>query len=171
MTISIRRLALLIAIITSCVGCDQATKAVARGYLASAPPLSFFGDLFRLEYVENPGAFLSLGADLPERVRTALMVVGGGAGLLMVVLALITQQMFTADFAAFSLMVAGGAGNLLDRILNHNKVVDFMNIGIGRVRTGIFNVADVALMLGICMVAISSLAHSASDQARDASED
>ncbi|MGO9449688.1 MAG: signal peptidase II [Candidatus Binataceae bacterium] len=168
MTASLRRLTLLIAIITSCVGCDQATKAVARGYLASAPPMSFFGDLFRLQYVENPGAFLSLGANLPEHLRAALMVVGGGIGLFIFALVLVTRKMSAGRFAAFSLMVAGGAGNLLDRIFNHNQVVDFMNIGIGSVRTGIFNMADVALMLGVGMIAISSLAHRDRPQARNA---
>lgn len=116
------------------------------------------------------GAFLSLGADLPEHVRTAL-VVGGCIVLLMIAAALITRKISAVDFAAFSLMLAGGAGNLLDRILNHNRVVDFMNIGIGRVRTGIFNVADVALMVGFGMVAISSVAHRARRQSRDSLED
>lgn|SRR5208282_294197 len=159
---------MLLAIITGCVGCDQATKAVAHGYLASAPPMSFFGGLFRLQYVENPGAFLSLGANLPEHMRAAVMVVGGAIGLLMLALVLVTQEVSRARFAAFSLMVAGGAGNLFDRIFNHNQVVDFMNIGIGRVRTGVFNVADVALMLGIGMIAISSLVHRDRGQLRDA---
>src|SRR5271155_4359759 len=108
MTTSLRRLALLIAIITSCVGCDQATKAVARGYLASAPPISFLGDLFRLQYVENPGAFLSLGANLPEHLRAALMVVGGGIGLLILPLGLVTQKKSATRLAAFFLIVAGG---------------------------------------------------------------
>ncbi len=96
------------------------------------------------------------------------MVVGGGIGLFILALVLVTRKMSAARFAAFSLMVAGGAGNLLDRIFNHNQVVDFMNIGIGRVRTGIFNVADVALMLGIGMIAISSLAHRDRPQSRNA---
>jgi signal peptidase II len=46
-----------------------------------------------------------------------------------------------------ALFVAGGASNLLDRIL-YGTVIDFMNVGIGPLRTGIFNVADMAIMLG-----------------------
>jgi signal peptidase II len=46
-----------------------------------------------------------------------------------------------------ALFVAGGASNLVDRIA-HGVVIDFMNVGIGPLRTGIFNVADVAIMLG-----------------------
>jgi signal peptidase II len=53
-----------------------------------------------------------------------------------------------------TLFVAGGAANLLDRI-QYGRVVDFMNLGIGPVRTGIFNVADVALMIGAALFAWS----------------
>ena len=51
-----------------------------------------------------------------------------------------------------ALFVAGAASNGIDRVL-HGSVVDFLNVGIGPVRTGIFNVADVALLLGVAMVA------------------
>jgi signal peptidase II len=46
-----------------------------------------------------------------------------------------------------ALFVAGGASNLLDRI-TYGVVIDFMNVGVGSLRTGIFKVADVAVMVG-----------------------
>lgn len=46
-----------------------------------------------------------------------------------------------------AIFLAGGASNLLDRI-TYGMVIDFMNVGIGPLRTGIFNVADMAIMLG-----------------------
>jgi signal peptidase II len=52
--------------------------------------------------------------------------------------------------AALVLFVAGGASNWVDRALRGN-VVDFLNVGIGPLRTGIFNVADMAIMLGIAL--------------------
>jgi len=57
----------------------------------------------------------------------------------------------------FALILAGGVGNLIDRVLNDGRVVDFMNVGIGRVRTGVFNVADMALMAGVGLVLIVGL--------------
>jgi signal peptidase II len=39
---------------------------------------------------------------------------------------------------------SGGVGNIIDRIL-YGEVRDFLNIGIGSVRTGIFNAADIYL--------------------------
>ena len=47
-----------------------------------------------------------------------------------------------------ALVFAGGASNLADRIAR-GSVIDFMNVGLGSLRTGIFNVADVALLGGV----------------------
>ncbi|WP_419661036.1 signal peptidase II (lipoprotein signal peptidase) domain protein [Desulfosarcina variabilis str. Montpellier] len=45
-----------------------------------------------------------------------------------------------------------GIGNLIDRILHNGFVMDFLNVGIGPLRTGIFNVADVAIMGGAALL-------------------
>lgn len=55
-----------------CVGCDQGTKYTAKYFLEGRPTLSYLGDLFRLSYIENSGAFLSLSATLPENIRLIL---------------------------------------------------------------------------------------------------
>ena len=52
---------------------------------------------------------------------------------------------------ALSLVCGGGLGNLIDRIRFDGHVTDFLNVGVGSVRTGIFNVADMALMVGMVL--------------------
>ena len=47
------------------------------------------------------------------------------------------------------MIAGGGISNWMDRARNGGSVVDFMNLGIGPVRTGIFNVADLAILVGI----------------------
>ena len=49
-----------------------------------------------------------------------------------------------------ALYFAGGASNLVDRVM-HGSVIDFMNVGVGPLRTGIFNVADMAILLGVAI--------------------
>jgi len=56
------RVVLLVAI-ASTIACDRATKHIAATMLAGTPNRSFLADTVRLEYAENAGAFLSLGAD------------------------------------------------------------------------------------------------------------
>jgi len=43
-------------------------------------------------------------------------------------------------------------GNLIDRVWNNGLVTDFINVGIGPVRTGVFNVADLAVTFGAIAV-------------------
>jgi signal peptidase II len=62
------RLVLLIAI-GATIGCDRVTKHIAATTLSEVPRRSFLADTFRLEYAENTGAFLGLGADWPPRVE------------------------------------------------------------------------------------------------------
>jgi signal peptidase II len=138
---------LLFIAIGATIGCDRVTKYVAATTLSAAPSRSFLADTLRLEYAENTGAFLGLGADWPLPVRTA--VFGAGNALLLVALAVVAlrRRWSRPALLGVALFVAGGASNLLDRI-THGVVIDFMNVGIGPLRTGIFNVADMAIMLG-----------------------
>ena len=146
------RLVLLLAI-SGTIACDRVTKHVAATTLADAPTRSFLGDMFRLEYVENTGAFLGLGADWPLPVRTALFGVGTGLLLLGLLVAAFRGHWSRRAALGVALFLAGGASNMVDRI-SYGAVIDFMNVGIGPVRTGIFNVADMAIMLGAVILVI-----------------
>jgi signal peptidase II len=78
--------------IVATIGCDRVTKHVATTALAGEPGRSYLADTIRLEYVENTGGFLSLGADLPRAARTALFVFGSGLMLLVLVGAAVRFQ-------------------------------------------------------------------------------
>jgi signal peptidase II len=158
------RLLLLIAI-GATIGCDRVTKHMAATTLSGEPRQSFLGDTFRLEYAENTGAFLSLGADWPPRIRNA--VFGTGNALLLCALAVLAMKVRwpTPALVGIVLFIAGGASNVLDRITS-GKVIDFMNVGLGPVRTGIFNVADVAIMFGAGIVLVASWLTSADTDPR-----
>ncbi len=56
------------------------------------------------------------------------------------------------ELAAFGLLLAGGLSNLVDRLVGGGVVVDFLNLGVGALRTGIFNVADVAITAGALLL-------------------
>jgi len=145
------RLTLLLLILAT-VGCDRVTKYIAAVALADAPTRSFMMDTVRLEYMENTGAFLSLGASWPADVRTAVFIVGNAVLLLLVVVAAVRGRWSGLALVGATLFVAGGMSNLADRIVR-GSVIDFMNVGIGPLRTGIFNVADMAIMLGVALTA------------------
>jgi signal peptidase II len=140
------RLLLVLAVVGT-VGCDQVTKHVARALLEGTPGRSYLADTVRFEYVENAGAFLSLGATWSPVVRTALLTMATGAMLLILLTVAFRSRLRSWSSFGLTLFIAGGASNWLDRATT-GSVVDFMNVGVGPVRTGIFNTADVAILCG-----------------------
>lgn len=155
------RCMILAALLVLLVGCDQASKQYATTHLqhTAQQPLSFLGSTFEIRYAENPGAFLSLFASLPVRVRFWLLTVMNGAILGAVALALLYRKEWDRlSFAALALLLAGGIGNLIDRVSLGGLVIDFMVIdlaahtGIPWLKTGIFNVADVAITSGFLLL-------------------
>src|SRR5262245_13696469 len=76
------RLACLVSLLLCTVGCDQATKHLARSALPPAGAVLLPGGLVELRLAENPGAFLSLGAVLPEPIRFTVLVLVVGGGLI-----------------------------------------------------------------------------------------
>ena len=142
---------LVLCLLGTTVGCDRVTKHLATTELAGAHSQSFFYDTVRLQYAENTGAFLSLGANLPDPIRTWLLTVGVAVLLIVVAVLAIKHGWEGTSLAGATLMWAGGLSNLIDRA-THGHVVDFINLGIGSLRTGIFNIADVAVSLGAVLV-------------------
>ena len=129
------RLALLVAIGVT-IGCDRVTKDIAATTLARTPGRSFLADIVRLEYVENTGGFLSLGATLAPFARMAQFTIGTGLMLLVVIAAVTRCRWSDWPLLGFSLFVAGGASNWVDRVAR-GSVVDFINLGIGLVLAGL----------------------------------
>lgn len=154
------KLLLMLAILAPCIGCDQATKTIATRTLADGPPKSFLADTVRLDYALNPGGFLSFGSDFPPSIRTGIFT--GFTSCLMLGLAAFLFLKRSIPLTLYILLVfilAGGIGNLIDRVFNGGLVIDFLNVGIGSFRTGIFNVADVAVMIGAIGAVYVSFRH------------
>lgn len=149
-----KRFTLILITLVCCVGCDQQTKSFAAANLRGREPRSFLGDTVRFVYAENTGSFLSLGDSLPAQWRTAIFTYACTAGVVaMLIYILLAARLSAVQVVALSLICGGGMGNVLDRWICGGYVRDFLNLGIGPVRTGIFNVADAAMMAG-CVLAL-----------------
>jgi signal peptidase II len=142
-----------LALLLTTIGCDRVTKHIAGANIAGQPGRSYLAGALRLEYAENTGAFMSMGSRLPEWARFGLFKVTVGVALAW--LAVVALSRWTgAALAGASLVFAGGVSNLLDRMIR-GSVVDFLSVGWGPLRTGIFNVADVAILLGGVLIVLS----------------
>jgi signal peptidase II len=143
----------LIGAVLGTIGCDRITKHVAATTLAGVPGRAYVAETVWLEYVENPGGFLSVGAALPPGPRRFIFTVGTGVMLLALAAVAIRGGLNGWPAVGLALFIAGGASNWFDRLVR-GSVVDFLNVGIGSIRTGVFNVADVAIMIGAVVFAL-----------------
>ncbi|MEZ6067050.1 MAG: signal peptidase II [Planctomycetaceae bacterium] len=160
---TLRRVVWLATLSLVIVAVDQASKVYAMNYLqpTASQPLFYLGGILRIQYAENPGAFLSLMGDWSPAARFWVLTVVNGAilGGLAVYLALFPAHS-RWQWTALALILAGGVGNLIDRMRFDGRVIDFFLLSsgpipipyFGNVQTGIFNVADIAITAGFIML-------------------
>jgi signal peptidase II len=156
----VRRCQVLIflALLLVPVGCDHLAKQIAYGALAGSPGVSLAADTLRFELTSNPGAFLSLGAGLPAGLRHVIFV-----GLIPLLLAVICAVALRSGFSSgwsllgLAFVVGGGLANWLDRLQHGGAVTDFVSLGLGPFRTGVFNLADVSIVAGAALLLLISL--------------
>ncbi|MDP5031333.1 MAG: signal peptidase II [Paraglaciecola sp.] len=157
------RLVFIISFIS--VVLDQLSKVWADRYLTHFAMNSYLSDTVRIGYVENHGAFLGLGSGLSEGLRFWIFVVAVGVVLgALLVYMFKSQQQNVYSLVCLSLIFSGGISNFYDRAMNNGAVIDFLNIGIGSLRTGIFNIADVAIMLGVFMLLFAKTDNGSTDK-------
>jgi len=153
-----RKIIFFCLLIIALLALDRYTKMLAKEYLMNRDFKSYLGDTIRLGYAENTGAFLSFGADWPENVSFWVF----GVVPFILLLAFLAYCLLKAKTLSLShllplgLIFTGGMGNIADRLIYHRHVTDFMNVGIGSLRTGIFNVADMCVTTGVIVILFQS---------------
>jgi len=149
--------ALVAAIVLLNVGLDQFTKKMVRMYVADHEQIRVISDRITLTRVENSGAFLSLGDAMHDTWKLlvlVLMPVAVLVGGLYFVLS--RKQMPLYVLIGICCVIGGGAGNLYDRIV-YGSVTDFLHIDFGLFQTGVFNFADMSIMLGMGLILVNSV--------------
>jgi signal peptidase II len=134
------------------IGCDQISKRMVRQRVHHEEIITVISYHFILTRTENKGAFLSWGDSLSDPIRfTFLSVVPLIA--LFSGLAILFMSRKISRFMRLGLcfFIGGGIGNIYDRII-HGSVTDFLHINLGFIQTGIFNMADVSIMIGMLII-------------------
>ncbi|WP_439555745.1 signal peptidase II, partial [Dyadobacter sp.] len=140
---------IILLILIANIGCDQISKEVIRKNVGFYETRRVIKDYFVITYVENSGAFLSIGSNLPGTIKLIVLSVIPLIALLFGVYYILTKRNLTLlSGLALSFAIGGGIGNIYDRMI-HGSVTDFMHINLGFVQTGIFNMADVSIMTGM----------------------
>ncbi|MBU1701297.1 MAG: signal peptidase II [Candidatus Eisenbacteria bacterium] len=147
------RLSLILSILGTSILIDQTTKIISERYIPSRTPIVWLWGTIRLQHVKNAGAMLGMGSGLSEGARFLVFVILVSLALsALFFYTLWNRRLRTEYIIAVSLILGGGLSNLIDRLMFHGVVRDFMNVGIGVVRTGIFNVADMLILSGLALI-------------------
>jgi signal peptidase II len=134
-------------IIAAIVLTDQITKHLVSSSLELNQTVHVFSGLLDLTYIHNYGAAFSILQN-----KQAFLITFTGIAMAAIVIYVLKERkkLSRAELAALGLIVGGGLGNLIDRVLN-GYVVDFLNIYI----LPVFNVADMAVCAGSALLVYS----------------
>ena len=135
---------------------DQLTKKLAIRVLRdAAQSITIIPDLLSLTYTENKGVAFGM-----EFARAGmLLLLTGVITIIVLVYVILSKNRTTLFLVPFALIVGGGIGNMIDRVIL-GRVVDFIYFDLyhGKIfgtylsLWPIFNVADSAISIGACML-------------------
>ena len=127
---------------------DQITKGVIQSSFSLGENISVIDGFFNITYVKNPGAAFGFGSNASDFFRKALFIfLPVLACFWLVTLIWKTRKNNLILCLAYSLILSGAVGNLIDRI-SLGYVVDFLDFYLGKNHFPAFNVADSAITVG-----------------------
>ncbi|MFK7813865.1 MAG: signal peptidase II [Maribacter sp.] len=156
----IKKLA-IIAVVLLNVGCDQLSKNVVRKNVDVSERIELVGEKFILTNLENSGAMLGFGSELPPILKIIFLQAFPVIVLLILFFRILKKSEMNKWLVfAFACVIGGGIGNLIDRIA-YGEVTDFFYINLGKYfQTGVFNMADVSVTMGVLFILFLNLRYS-----------
>ncbi len=128
---------------------DQFTKSMAKFYLEDQDVISSSSSIIVFSYVENSAGFLGILKGLPAYLQFFLLNICVSLILLYSLYYLFFWKSRTVFHTlALAVLTGGGISNLIDRIIHDGRVIDFLQLGVGSLKTGIFNLADIYILTG-----------------------
>lgn len=134
-------------VVLALVGIDQLTKYLVLAHIADGVPVRFIPEFIQLRYVQNTGAAFSMFSDktwLLSVITAAIIIVA-------VILLLMGKVEGKGKQISALLIIAGGLGNLIDRVFRH-FVVDFLEFTF--MDFAVFNFADICVTIGAAILII-----------------
>jgi signal peptidase II len=152
-----KRWIVILSVLCTCGFCDQTGKFLAGLFLSDGTVWSFFSDTIRTRLVHNEGGVMSLGATASPVWQWFLIVWTVCVLLTVLAYALSSRTARMGVVVSAALVFSGGATNLVDRLVHHGSVVDFININVTGLRVAVFNLADVAIIAGFLLLVVVKL--------------
>lgn len=153
-----KKILLVIFAVICLAGCDLITKNMATENLKGSQVKSYLGGNIELVFTENSGGMLSLGSKLPKQVKFIIFQLCISILLSALFFYIILKEnLGKLQGIALILVLSGGLGNLITRIGNDGKVIDFIVVELFGYHSGIFNIADIYVTIGVVILIVSSI--------------
>jgi len=135
---------------------DQATKLLVSSHMELFESIPVIPNWLDITYTRNSGAAFSMFTNLPEWFRSAFLMTLSLVALVVLIVLIARSEGLSLTTFAFALILAGAAGNLIDRGLR-GQVIDFIRVHYYDWNYPIFNVADSAITIGVGLIILSTL--------------
>ena len=144
-------------IITLSIFLDQISKILIRNNVEQYSDIKLIGEYFILTNVENSGAFLGMGSGFSPIMKSVFLIILPIIVLISIIIYVYRdKEIDKISLIGFSIIIGGGIGNIFDRII-YGSVTDFLFIDLGGIfKTGIFNIADLAVTTGMILILLMS---------------
>ncbi|MBF0312869.1 MAG: signal peptidase II [Oligoflexia bacterium] len=146
-----KKFSLLIASALTIIALDQASKIAIRAKMYLGESISIIDGLFNLWHVKNYGVAFGMGSNAHELIRTIFFL-----GLPVIACFVLTYLIWRGckaeskatglQLAAYTLILGGAVGNLLDRFL-FGFVTDFLDFYWNSSHFATFNIADTSISI------------------------
>lgn len=136
---------------------DQVSKILIRNNVEQYSDIKLIGEYFILTNVENSGAFLGMGSGFSPIMKSVFLIILPIIVLISIIVYVYRdKEIDKISLIGFSIIIGGGIGNIFDRII-YGSVTDFLFIDLGGIfKTGIFNIADLAVTTGMILILLMS---------------
>ncbi len=152
-----RPFAILVGLVTvPLIILDQFSKSYVSSHMRLYESVAIIPNWLDITYTQNPGAAFSMFATLPHSVRVGFLVALSAAAIVVLLAILVRTRRITVTSFGFALIMAGAAGNLIDRAFRSGRVIDFVRVHYYGWSYPIFNVADSAITVGVILVLLAS---------------
>lgn len=156
-------LCLILSIVVLVAAVDQYTKHLAVAHIPQHATVNIIPNFFNLTLVYNPGVAFGMFSDLSEGSRSLVLGAIILCSLVLVIFLFFDYYHDLVAQGALALILGGAIGNIIDRFLI-GKVVDFLDFFYGTYHWPAFNIADMAICIGVALIILRRPAkHKAAD--------
>jgi signal peptidase II len=127
---------------------DQITKLLVTSFITLGDNINIISNVLYLTYVKNTGAAWSI-----LQGKQILLIILAIMVLIFLIKLIYNSNLSKYEFMGYLLIISGVLGNLIDRIV-HGYVIDFIGIYIFNYVFPIFNISDMAIVIGVSIFII-----------------